>query len=91
MGSAYLETLLDTPELAHVPLVVFSFSVRRDELPNAWFQRRPNLAFLAFPEGLQELNPLISGFLGPAEGSTNDLRRLRHELDHPPPPSSPNP
>jgi len=78
-GAALLESVLMTPELASVPLVIFSFSVRRDELPLALLQARPKLAFLRFPEGLQELNPVISGFVGPAQGSTDDLQRLRSQ------------
>lgn len=65
-GARMLETLARTPALADVPLLVFSFSVRPEELPSDFRARIRYDAFLLFPEGLQELNPLISGFLGPA-------------------------
>ncbi len=76
-GASHLESVLKSRELADVPLVIFSFSVRRDELPPDLFKGHSKLAFLRFPEGLQELNPVISGFVGPAHGSTDDLERLR--------------
>jgi hypothetical protein len=86
-GAAMLETVSQAPELAEVPLVVFSFSVRPEELPPA----RRLQAFLSFPEGLQELNPVISGFIGPAKGSTDDLERLRSSQQDFTPPTPPDP
>ncbi len=85
-GAGMLDMIVRIPALQDVPLILFSFSVRPDELP-------PNLigrckAFLMFPEGLHELNPTISGFVGPAQGSLDDLRRLRGE---PPLTPLPNP
>lgn len=79
-GFAWLETLQRTPELRDIPLVIFSFSVRRDELPPGFLDRTQPRAFLRFPEGLQEINPVISGLIGPAQGSTDDVDRLRAEL-----------
>ena len=76
-GLAWLEILSRTPALREIPLVIFSFSVRRDELPPGFLDRIQPCAFLRFPEGLQELNPVISGLIGPAKGSTDDLERLR--------------
>ncbi|MNR87070.1 hypothetical protein D3C72_179310 [compost metagenome] len=89
-GATLLDRLSRTPELQDVPLVIFSFSVRPDELPPAFLDRVRPQAFLCFPEGLQELNPVISGFVGPAEGSTGDLERLRASL-MPPNPADPEP
>ncbi len=89
-GAAMLEAFSRTPELAHVPLVVFSFSVRPEELPPHWLDSRRHV-FLRFPEGLQELNPVISGLVGPAKGSTDDLERLRASLQDLKPPNPPDP
>jgi CheY-like chemotaxis protein len=82
-GAGMLDMISRIPALHDVPLILFSFSVRLDELP-------PNLlgrctAFLTFPEGLHELNPTISGFVGPAQGSLEDLHRLRADSFNPRP------
>lgn len=89
-GTAWLDILSRTPELHAVPLVIFSFSVRRDEFPPGFLERVQPRAFLRFPEGLQELNPVISGLVGPAAGSTDDLERLRAGF-MPPNPADPAP
>ena len=87
-GAPLLDHLSREPELRDVPLVIFSFSVRPDELPPGLLARIRPRAFLRFPEGLQELNPIISGIVGPAAGSTDDLERLRATLI---PPADPEP
>lgn len=76
-GAGMIAAIARIPEFENVPLVIFSFSVRPDEIPPSLLQGRPHHAFLHFPEGLQELNPVISGFIGPAQGSQDDLQRLR--------------
>lgn len=79
-GACMLESIARTPELQGTPLLVFSFSVRLDEIPPDLRSLIRDDAFLLFPEGLQELNPLISGYLGPAGGSLADLRRLTSDV-----------
>jgi hypothetical protein len=45
--------------------------------PAAAVSAYAGLRFLEFPIGLQELNPLISGTVGPANGTLDDVARVR--------------
>lgn len=76
-GVRVLTLLSDTPELAHVPLILLGFHTTEADMPEAFRRQHRYDHFLSFPEGLQELNPIISGYIGPAGGSPDDIRRVR--------------
>lgn len=76
-GSEMLEHLSRCPELAAVPIVVFGFSTRLQEMPEDFRSTVRFNVFLGFPEGLQELNPTISSLVGPALGAMTDVQKVR--------------
>ena len=47
------------------PVILFGIGVTPEEVPKGI----PYYAFLTFPQAIQELNPLISGLVGPAKSS----------------------
>jgi hypothetical protein len=63
--------------LQSAPLLVFGFYVHESDLPADVKAGRRYHTFLEFPIGLQELNPLISGLVGPALGGQEDIDRVR--------------
>lgn len=77
MGSAMLERVSRCAELDRVPIVVFAFSTRLQEMPADFRQKVRFDAYLLFPEGLQELNPTISSLVGPALGTLTDVEKVR--------------
>lgn len=76
-GSAMLERVSQCPELAAVPIVIFGFSTRPEEMPDDYRSRVRFDVFLTFPEGLQDLNPTISSLVGPALGALSDVEKVR--------------
>jgi hypothetical protein len=80
-GARLLERLADCPELAAVPIIVFGLSTVPDDMPEAFRARVHFSDFLLFPEDLQLLNPIISGYVGSASGSDDDFARLKRTID----------
>lgn len=76
-GTAMLQRMSECPDLAHVPIVVFAFSTRLQEMPEDYRRKVRFNAFLSFPDGLQELNPTISSLVGPALGELSDVEKVR--------------
>lgn len=77
VGLGMARLIGDEPRLAAVPLLLFGFYVTEAELPRDRLTPPRHHAFMTFPLGLQELNPLISGLVGPAQGSREDVERVR--------------
>jgi hypothetical protein len=76
-GARTLERVCERPELAGVPLIVLGFSTLPEEMPDDFRARVQISEFLLFPEGLQLLNPTISGYVGSAKGTPEDFANLR--------------
>jgi len=76
-GAAMLERISQCPELARVPILVFAISTTLSEMPEEVRRRVRFSRFLTFPEGLQELNPIISSLVGPAHGDMTDVEKVR--------------
>jgi hypothetical protein len=91
-GAVILETLCQQPELDDVPIILFGFSTVPEEMPPEYRARVHFSDFLLFPEGLQLLNPVISGYVGSASGTLEDFVRLKRTLEalrrHDDPPTS---
>jgi hypothetical protein len=87
-GAQMLETISAQPEFSTVPIILFGFSTLPDEMPTAYRLKVHYSDFLFFPEGLQLLNPIISGYVGSASGTAEDFARLKQNLAdyHAPPP-----
>lgn len=79
-GAVTLERVSERPELAGVPLIVFGFSTLPEEMPEDFRARVRISEFLLFPEGLQLLNPTISGYVGSAKGTPEEFADLRARL-----------
>lgn len=88
VGARMLEVLSARAELADVPIILFGLSTLPEEMPADYRAGVRYADFLLFPEGLQLLNPTISGYVGSADGTQEDFERLkRHLADlHAPPP-----
>lgn len=67
-GTSVLEMIVNEPTLKDVPIILFGFFTTEADMPEAYRRRVRYDDFLVFPTGLQELNPLISGRVGPAKG-----------------------
>jgi hypothetical protein len=80
MGATMLELLSARPELAEVPIILFGISTLPGEMPPAFLARVHYADFLTFPDGLQVLNPTISGYVGSASGTPEDFERLKRHL-----------
>ena len=65
-GGRILALLGEEPELRRVPLILLGFSTRPADVPAALLAPFAEHHFLTLPEELQELNPLLSAYLGPA-------------------------
>lgn len=65
-GGTVIELLAQEPTLREVPTVVLGFATREEDLPAPLRACFRDLHFLEFPAGLQELNPLLSAYVGPA-------------------------
>lgn len=65
-GAHILGLLGEEPDLRTRPLILLGFSVRRSDVPPELLAPFATLRFLVLPEELQELNPLLSSYLGPA-------------------------
>ena len=78
-GTEILVKVSEEPRLAGVPVIVFGFSTTDREMPERFRKRARVDHFLTFPEGLQELNPLISSLVGPALGGRRDIDKVRAE------------
>jgi hypothetical protein len=76
-GLSIFRLVMNEPALDGVPVIVFGFYVRETDMPPDIRDSGRYKSFLEFPLGLQELNPLISGTVGPAEGSLEDVKRVR--------------
>lgn len=80
-GAVLLETICQRPELDSVPIILFGISTLPEEMP-ADFRARVHFSdFLLFPEGLQLLNPTISGYVGSARSTPEDFARLKRTLE----------
>lgn len=82
-GAHMLEHLCTCPALDRVPIIVFAFSTRLQEMPAELRKKVRFNAFLTFPDGLQELNPTISSLVGPALGEMEDVERVRRDSGAP--------
>lgn len=80
-GAVLLETLCRRPELGSVPLILFGISTLPEEMPADFRARVHYSDFLLFPEGLQLLNPTISGYVGSADSTPEDFERLKRTLE----------
>jgi hypothetical protein len=80
-GAGTLERVSERPELVGVPLIVFGFSTLPEEMPDEFRERVRISEFLLFPEGLQLLNPTISGYVGSAKGTPEEFAELRQRLE----------
>ena len=65
-GGTVVELLAQEPELRQVPVVLLGFGVRAEDVPRPLAACFADYHFLPFPAGLQELNPLLSAYVGPA-------------------------
>lgn len=77
-GAKVLQWLRHESNLQEIPIVLFGFFTTEADIPETHKQSFRYDEFLTFPGGLQELNPVISGRLGPAKGSWEDVKRLQH-------------
>ena len=64
-GTEVLTRVSAAEGLKHVPIVLIGFFTTLEDMPPEVRARIRFRDFLVFPDGLQELNPLISGLLGP--------------------------
>lgn len=64
-GTEVLTRVSAAEALKHVPIVLIGFFTTLEDMPPAYRAHIRFRDFLLFPDGLQELNPLISGLLGP--------------------------
>ena len=80
-GAVLLETICRRPELDSVPIILFGISTLAEEMPADYRARVHFTDYLLFPEGLQLLNPTISGYVGSAGSTPEDLERLKHALE----------
>lgn len=62
-GSEVLELVCSLPTLQQVPIILFGFYTSEADLPDNYRAGIRYDAFLEFPLGIQELNPLITGIL----------------------------
>lgn len=76
-GSEVLSLMSATPELVGVPIILIGFYTTEADMPAAYRAKVRFNHYLVFPEGLQELNPTISSYVGPSGGSMQDVERLR--------------
>ena len=65
-GTEVLTRVSAAETLKHVPIVLIGFFTTLEDMPPEFRARIRFRDFLLFPDGLQELNPLISGLLGPS-------------------------
>ena len=65
-GGKLLELIAQEADLRRRPCVLLGFSVRQTDVPEPLKAAFADLHFLEFPLGLQEINPLLSAYLGPA-------------------------
>lgn len=65
-GGRMLDLLAQEPAITRVPLILLGFAVRREDVPAELLAPFADAHFLAFPADLQELNPLLSAYVGPA-------------------------
>jgi hypothetical protein len=79
-GARTLERVCERPEIAAVPLIVLGISTLPEEMPEDYAARVHISEFLLFPEGLQLLNPTISGYVGSAKGTPEEFANLRKRL-----------
>lgn len=61
-GGSLLRKLNEHPVLSHVPLIIFGVGLAAKDVPKDIRYH----SYLTFPQAIQELNPLISGLVGPA-------------------------
>ncbi|MFN3431399.1 MAG: hypothetical protein ACK46X_15775 [Candidatus Sericytochromatia bacterium] len=80
-GAVLLETICQRPELDAVPIILFGISTLPEEMPADYRARVHFSDFLLFPEGLQLLNPVISGYVGSAASTPEDFERLKRTLE----------
>ena len=85
-GTDVLEMLNAEPAFADVPIILFGFFTDEADMPESYRRKIRYDAFLVFPTGLQELNPVISGMVGPAKGTRADALRMQGKA----PPDTPS-
>jgi hypothetical protein len=66
VGARILTLLAHEPALAAVPTLLLGLATREADVPAHLLAAFADLHFLEFPLGLQELNPIISAYVGPA-------------------------
>lgn len=81
-GTEVLEMASDEPSLKDVPIILFGFFTTEADMPESYRRQIRYDDFLVFPTGLQELNPLISGRIGPAKGTRADALKVRKQKDN---------
>ena len=63
--------------LLKVPIILVGFATAAEDIPQDLLPPLRYDHFLDFPEGLQELNPILSSYLGPAGGDLADVEKIK--------------